>query len=768
MKSALALAALLFSTTLALAGTEAEWHLEDADLRLVRTGWGTPRRNLSVGGQTVAIAGKNFARALGVHAASDCLLGLDGKALEFRAVVGLNDTGGNEAGSVEFRIHADGKLVWSGGPMRKGDPAKPVHLSLKGVRQLRLEVDPLGDNSSDHAVWAEPVITYAGAAPKLIDPLAPYEPASLYPPADKLIVSPGDTVYHIDPARGDDNARGTAAQSPWKSVAKINALKLAPGDTVLIAAGFHAETLKPSGAGTEAKPVTIRFLPGRHEFGDRDAVRRPYFISNSCDAPHEPKPIGILLDGVKHFRLEGADPTAPAKTNIIFMGRMIQILNDRAENITVRGIAFDLARPTVSEFRCLETDARGALIRIAEGSAYTIKDGKLLWQGDWGVGRVLCQQAVPAEGTCWRAAAPKGWNEQGQTLARATELGDRKIRLDFGTESSGLTPGHQYHFRLWRRDSCGIHNTRSKNLLFEDCHFYALTNMGCVSQFTENITMRRVHVAPPEGTIRTCAAWADIFQFSNCKGAVLVENCRLSGMQDDAINCHGTHLRIVDRPAPNQLLMRFMHPQTYGFAAFAPGDDVAVIRHDTLREIEGNPRRKVTAVERKNDREWLLTLDGPAPAYNPNDVLDNLTWQADLTARNNHISVDPVRGFLITTRGKCLVEGNTFHRCAMPGILVEDDAEGWFESSCVRDLLIRNNKFVGCGIEIKPHTVGKSTGLPVHENIRIENNVFDGGDISAKLVKGLTITGNTKLKGKFSIRQHDCTDVKIENNTTVP
>ena len=60
---------------------------------------------------------------------------------------------------------------------------------------------------------------------------------------------------------------------------------------------------------------------------------------------------------------------------------------------------------------------------------------------------------------------------------------------------------------------------------------------------------------------------------------ILVDSCRLSGMQDDAINCHGTFLRIIGKTGDNQLLMRFMHPQTYGFAAFAPGDEVAVIRH---------------------------------------------------------------------------------------------------------------------------------------------------------------------------------------------
>src|SRR6478609_8137896 len=116
--------------------------------------------------------------------------------------------------------------------------------------------------------------------------------------------------------------------------------------------------------------------------------------------------------------------------------------------------------------------------------------------------------------------------------------------------------------------------------------------MGFVRQFTENITPRRVGVGPPKGTLRTCPAWGDIFQFSNCRGDILVEDCVESGMQDDAVNCHGTHLRIAGKPAENQLLLRYMQAQSYGFAPYVAGDEIAVIDHNKLRELPGNSSRK--------------------------------------------------------------------------------------------------------------------------------------------------------------------------------
>ena len=575
-----------------------------------------------------------------------------------------------------------------------------------------------------------------------------------------LAAEPGGVSYVVDPVKGDD---ANPAGKVWRTYAKLNTVKLAPGDTVVIAPGRQEESLVPTGEGTIQKPIVIRFLPGVHTIGVKGAICLPMFVSNSCDSP-APKPVGVLVRNVKHLRLEGGGVEGSRKTTLLYDGRMVQIFNDHSEDITFTGLVFDLNRPTVSEFRALEVGPSHAVIKIADGSEYAVENGKFVWKGDWNPGD-FCQEGVPEEGRCWRARTPRGWNAQGQAEATATALAGRKVRLDYAKGGSGLKQGHHYHFRNTTRDSVGVHNARSKDIVFRDCDFYALTGMGFVSQFTGNITYLRVNVAPPKDSLRTCAAWGDIFQFSNCKGDILVDSCRLSGMQDDAINCHGTHLRIIENIGGNQLLMRFMHQQTYGFAAFEPGDEVAVIGHSNLREYANNPRRKVTAVEKKSDKDWLLTLDGPVPAFEKDDVVDNVTWYPNITVRNNDISVDPVRGFLLTTRGRVIVESNTFHRCAMAAILIEDDAEGWFESGPVRDMVVRGNTFIGCGISINPQTQSAKPEEPVHENIRITDNYFDGAGVSAKSVKGLTVTGNRSPGGAMQIRlEPTCTETKVENN----
>jgi hypothetical protein len=542
------------------------------------------------------------------------------------------------------------------------------------------------------------------------------------------------TRYTVDPARGED-------------MGKINCLRLGPADIVVIAAGVHHETLAPTADATKEQPVVIEFAPGRHEFRADRATNVCYFVSNSADAPLKPRPVGILVKDCRHVLIKGGK-----ETEIWYGDRMTMFINDHSEGITYSGLTFDFVRPTVSEFRALEANT----IQIAEGSTFKIENGRFTWTGDLGPGWTMAQEAIPETGKCWRRGQ---WNPFGSVQAEA--LGGGRIRL---TGNAGITKGHQYQFRNVERDTTSAVNTRCRDIVLRDCAFHALPGMGLVSQFTENIRYEHVRVVPRPDTIRTCPAWADCFHFSGCRGEVVVESCEFSGTQDDPINVHGTHLRIIGKTGPNQVLLRFMQPQTYGIAAFLPGDQVVFVNHQTLR---GYATNSVSALERKSDKEWLLTLAQPAADFGANDVVDNVSWYPNVTIRNCTVTMDSCRGFLITTRGKARVENCTFTRTAMSAILVEDDAEGWFESGPIRDLTICGNRFIDCAgpvVWINPHNGNTDSALPVHETIRIEGNLFEGGGVSARSVKGLTVAGNRFTGASLPVQTVACTDVVLERN----
>ena len=85
----------------------------------------------------------------------------------------------------------------------------------------------------------------------------------------------------------------------------------------------------------------------------------------------------------------------------------------------------------------------------------------------------------------------------------------------------------------------------------------------------------------------------------------------------------------------------------------------------------------------------------------------------------------------------------------MAAIYISCDAQSWYESGRVEDVLIRNNTFYRCGgngtIFVEPTNPTVSTDSTVHKNIRILDNTFyQSGNrtVDAKSVDGITISGN--------------------------
>ena len=158
----LMLAAVLAASPIVAA--ETVW-LDDLDIAKTEQQWGNPHKNLSVDGHKLTIAGRAYERGMGTHAESTLVLDLQGAGERFAAVVGVDDEV-TESGSVEFRVVGDGKTLWESGVMKSGQAAKPVAVSLKGVRKLLLVVGDAGDGINyDHADWADAKFEVSGAKP---------------------------------------------------------------------------------------------------------------------------------------------------------------------------------------------------------------------------------------------------------------------------------------------------------------------------------------------------------------------------------------------------------------------------------------------------------------------------------------------------------------------------------------------------------------------------------------------------------------------------
>ncbi len=493
--------------------------------------------------------------------------------------------------------------------------------------------------------------------------------------------------------------------------------------------------------------TTVTFPKGRYDFWPDGAIREQYFISNTSTEKEDSlkiRTVGMLFRNARNLTIDGNGAL------FVFHGKMTTIVLEHCENVKLQNIHVDFERPTMSEMRYTKVENGEVELDVQRDARYAIRGGNLEWFGEgW---KTMHYHAVEFD-TTLKTMRYSDWKPYAN--AQATEISPGRVRFKTGATPK---PGNILTVRDIIRDQVGMHIRECKNVTLEDVGMHYMHGLGIVSQYTENITMRRVTCAPRPETGRIIASSADFMHFSGCRGKVTVEDCRFSGAHDDPINVHGTNLRIVGRSDDNTLKVRFMHGQSYGFNAFFPGDTVAFVHSASMQRFANG---LVKAVDRLSDRELLLTFEKPVPAgLEEHDCVENITWTPEVLIRGNYFTRTSTRGVLLTTPRKAVVENNTFFRTGMSAVLIEADAEGWYESGPVRDVTIRNNEFIDCAyqggpgnaiIAINPSNKVVDTQKPVHFNIRIEGNTFKAFDypvLYAKSTRGLIFDNNRIIRTK--------------------
>ncbi|MPY67627.1 hypothetical protein F8S09_13190 [Deinococcus sp. SDU3-2] len=144
---------------------------------------GPVERNQSYGGdrpgdgRTMTMGGTTYATGLGVHADSSLTFNLPAQCGRFMTSIGIDDEVG-AAGSVVFEVYADGRLLYRSGRLTGSMAPKNINLNVVGVRELRLMAHKSDNDVSDHANWANPVLTQcAGVVPPATPPAPVPAPA---------------------------------------------------------------------------------------------------------------------------------------------------------------------------------------------------------------------------------------------------------------------------------------------------------------------------------------------------------------------------------------------------------------------------------------------------------------------------------------------------------------------------------------------------------------------------------------------------------------
>lgn len=503
-------------------------------------------------------------------------------------------------------------------------------------------------------------------------------------------------------------------------------------------------------------PVVIRFEAGTYHFYPKGAAQREYYISNHDQ--DNPKAVGLALEDFKNLTVEGNG------AQFIFHDIMLPISLLRSENCTLKDFSIDFANPTIAQVKIVKNDETGITFQPASWVDYRIsKDQRFEYYGkDWAI---RPGTGIAFEGdtkhVVYRTSdlgfSTKGVTEVGEGLLHAPEWKDKR-----------LVPGTVIAMRDYARPTPGVFLSHNKNTVIKNVTVHYAFGMGLLAQLCENISLDGFNVSlKGESDPRYFTTQADATHFSGCKGKISSVNGLYEGMMDDAINVHGTYLKILSKVDEKTYIGRYMHPQAWGFDWGFVGDSVQFIKSRTMEEVDGHYAVKSITPNDKAEvhgaKEFKIVFDRPVTGVTLEGNsygIENLTWTPEVYFAGNTIRNNRARGSLFSTPKKTLVENNVFDHTSGTAILLCGDCNGWFETGSCRDVVIRNNKFINALTNMFQFTSGVISIYPEIPNlkdqvkyfhggkkgaIRIENNEFDMFDIPvlyAKSVDGLVFKNN--------------------------
>jgi hypothetical protein len=503
----------------------------------------------------------------------------------------------------------------------------------------------------------------------------------------------------------------------------------------------------------QGEAAKLVFPPGRYDFWPDRAEERYIFASNNDEGL---KRIAFPLFGMNGLEIDGGGST------FVFHGPIVPFVIGESQNVTLRNLSFDFARPFHSEGRVLALSSGTVDVEVPENFPFAVRHGVLVFTAGGGAagpattvksgevlypyGSLLAYDRVKRE-TAYMAKDLYGIGEG----IVAEPIGPRQLRLKLNNVSA--QPGDVLVFSPKKRDYPGILISDSSQVLLSGVTIHHSGGMGVIAQRSQDLVLRQVNVTPPADGKRIVSTTADATHFVNCRGRIVMEDCRFEQQKDDATNVHGLYARITRLLAPHRLEVRLMHPQQFGIDFIQVGTRLEVTESASLRQLG---YALVTAVERLNSECTLVETEQPLPAgvVLGDCVSDADANTAEVLIRNCVLRGNRARGLLLGSRGKIVIQGNRFH---VPGasILFEGDARFWYEQAGVRDVVIRGNTFDNCNYGVWGNSVIQ-VGAGIAEehrktsrynrNIVIEDNLFRVFSplplLSIYSVDGLTFRGN--------------------------
>lgn len=519
-------------------------------------------------------------------------------------------------------------------------------------------------------------------------------------------------------------------------------------------------------------------------FGDREwhfnyasTASLECYISNHDQ--DNPRRVAFPLTGFKNLTIDGKG------ARFLFHGRILPFTLIEGEGITLKNFSIDFPNPQIVQMDVIE--GNGLTVRLPESARYRMKGSRIEFYGEG-----------------WASSLGSGIAFDGKTKRIIPEVSDVWLPLGMvkevapqvieikGALEKKLVPGVKIAARGWARPAPGIFIDRCLNTLLENVKVHYAEGMGLLAQLSENITLDGFQVAlKGDDDPRVFTTQADATHFSSCKGVIRSVNGFYEGMMDDAINIHGTYLKI-SKVKKDRVVASYQHPQAWGFEWGRVGDEVQLINAKTM-DRAGTPLtiKEIRSLDKpinRGSKKFEVIFDRPLPrGVRRGFGMENITWTPEVVFSNNRVRNNRARGTLFSTPKKTVVENNSFEYVSGSSILLAGDCNGWFETGSCRDVLIRGNRFINPLASLFQFTNAVISIYPeiprlkqqkeyFHSNIRIEDNefvFFDRPLLYAKSVDGITFKGNKVTSSDYTAPFHwntssflleKCKNVEISEN----
>ena len=508
---------------------------------------------------------------------------------------------------------------------------------------------------------------------------------------------------------------------------------------------------------TDTGRIDVIFPKGTYHFYEDNSFVREYYISNHDQ--DNPKKVGLAIENLKNITIDGKGST------FIFHGRMIPISILYSENVSLKNISIDFEVPALRQLNVLDVrkESEEIIAEIYPSENYRIDDGKLIILGE-------TYELTPHSAMSFNEDKSLTYLRSDLSFnpVSVSELSPNILSIKGWDQYSETTPGERFVLRSYYRPTPGIFISESKNTDIENVTVHYAEGMGLLAQMSENINLNGFNVSlKGEDDPRYFTTQADATHFSACKGVIISKNGLYENMADDAINVHGTYLKLLKKVDDYTVQARYMHNQAWGFKWGTPGDSVQFVESNKMELVDGdiNKIESINAVDKPTEfgaKVFEITFTEPIPEGVTEEGsfgIENLTWTPAVIFSDNIVRNNRARGTLFSTPKRVVCESNLFDHTHGTAILLCGDSNGWFETGACKEVIIRDNKFVNAltaNYQFTNAVISVYPEIPnledqnkfFHSGIVIEDNTFEMFDrpiVYAKSTDGLIFRNNIIL-----------------------